>query len=600
MFYSSFAVVVSSFILASIIPPANAATVAPPQPYGAIPTPQHMAWQKNEIIAFVHFNMNTFTGREWGEGKEDTATFNPTSLDCNQWVKSINQCGAKLIILTAKHHDGFCLWPSAYTEHSVKNSPWKNGKGDVVREFTDACKLQGVKAGVYLSPWDRNSAFYGDSPKYNQYYVNQLTELLTKYGPMAEVWMDGANGEGPNGKKQEYDFPTFSALVHKLAPNAVLFQGDSDNCPCIRWVGNEAGIAQATNWLTVTRGGKTWLPNETDVSIRPGWFYHTEEDSKVKTLEDLLNIYYASVGHGSVLLLNVPPDRRGLIADPDVKRLGEFGAALKTIFANDLAGGKPVTATNVRGKSATYSANILTSAKANRYWTTDDDVHTASLTIDLKKPTAFNNIVLQEYIPLGQRIAAFNVEGFIDGKWKRIGKGTTIGYKRILWIPRVTATMIRVNITDADACPRLTRIGLYNSQYDVKLEPSSLLEGKPATASSVHGNSTEYGGDKAVDGDISSRWATNDGTTDCWLEVDTLEPVTIGNIKIREFEPRITRFQLEYKLTEAEDWKIAFEGKNAGTDYSVNFTPVKARFVRLHILDSTNSPTIWEFQAYEK
>jgi alpha-L-fucosidase len=578
--------------------PAHSAPVAtPPVPYAAVPSPQHMEWQRKEIIAFTHFGVNTFTNSEWGSGKEDPQVFNPTSLNCDQWITALKAAGVREVILTCKHHDGFCLWPSAYTLHSVKGSPWKNGKGDVVQEFSDACKRGGVEMGVYLSPWDRNSPYYGNSPVYNTYYENQLAELLTHYGDIHEVWMDGANGEGPNGKKQEYDFPAFSTLVHRLAPNAVIFQGDPNSCPCVRWVGHEAGHASETDWGAGTRGGKQWMPAETDVSIRPGWFYHASEDDKVKSLDDLLNIYYASVGHGSVLLLNVPPDPRGLIATPDVERLKEFGTAIKAIFSNDLATNKPVSATNVRANSNHFSANNVTHG-GNAYWATDDSVKAASLTVHLGKPTAFNNIVLQEYLPLGQRIAAFTVDGNVNGSWQQIGAGTTIGYKRILWIPRVSATDVRINVTDSDASPVLSHVGLYNSPFDAPVVPSSLIAAMPATASNVHGNQTEFGADKAVDGNPDTRWATDDGTKECWLEVDAQKTITINKAFIAEFEPRITSFRIEYKLNDADTWQTALSGTKVGVNYTQTFPPVQARYVRLHILDATNAPTIWEFQVF--
>ncbi len=444
----------------------------PPVAYGPVPTPQQLAWQHRELIAFVHFNMNTFTGAEWGDGKEDPKLFNPTQLDCNQWISALKAAGITQAILTAKHHDGFCLWPSVWTEHSVRNSPWKGGRGDVVREFTDACRAQNVTPGIYLSPWDRNSALYGQGDTYNAYYMNQMTELLTHYGDMGEVWLDGANGEGPNGKKQVYDWARFFPLIQRLAPHAVIFaDGSGNTVNPVHWVGNEDGFAPPTVWNNRDSrdGSPFWDPTEADVSIRPGWYYHVDQDGSVKPLADLLKIYYASVGRGTVLLLNVPPDRRGRFADADVARLKEFGQAVKAIFGHDLAAHRPATATNARGR--TFAAANAVGGEPGRYWAAGDGVRAASLEVDLGTPTAFNNVMLQEYLPLGQRIAAFTVEADVDGSWRKVAGGTTVGYKRLLWFPTVTARKVRVTITDSEACPTLARVGIFHGPYEAPATP---------------------------------------------------------------------------------------------------------------------------------
>lgn len=326
-----------------------------------VPTPQQLEWQRMELTAFLHFGVNTFTGREWGDGTEDPAIFNPTSLDCEQWVRTLKESGFKMAIITAKHHDGFCLWPTKTTRHSVVSSSWKDGKGDVVRELRDACKKYGIKFGVYLSPWDRNASCYGDSPAYNQFFIKQLTELLTNYGEVHEVWFDGANGEGPNGKKQIYDWDAILKTIRRLQPKAVTaIMGDD-----VRWVGNEKGIGRETEWSATALtpgiyprsgeqnkelgifgkakdlGGRDivaratelfWYPSEVDVSIRPGWFYHADQDKQVKSLNHLTDIYFKSVGYNSVLLLNIPPDLRGLINGNDVQRLKEFFQLFKENF----------------------------------------------------------------------------------------------------------------------------------------------------------------------------------------------------------------------------------------------------------------------------
>ena len=305
---------------------------------------------------FLHFGVNTFTDREWGDGSEDPAIFNPTQLDARQWARSAKRGGFKTLILTAKHHDGFCLWPSATTEHTVAHSPWRSGQGDVVRELVDACRAEGLRAGLYLSPWDRNNPTYGDSPRYNDLYCAQLTELLTRYGDVAEVWFDGANGEGPNGKKQSYDWPRVWSLVRRLQPNAVMF---SDAGPDVRWCGNENGVAGDPNWSSVDpaavpypgvsapgvtdalqhgdSAGTVWRPAECDVSIRKGWFYHPADDERVKTVDDLTNLYFSSVGRNAKLLLNVPPTRAGLLHDTDVARLAALRDRLSSLFERDHA-----------------------------------------------------------------------------------------------------------------------------------------------------------------------------------------------------------------------------------------------------------------------
>jgi len=448
---------------------------APPAPLAPIPSPRQMAWQRREVIGFVHFTVNTFSDREWGLGTEDPSIFDPTELDAGQWVGALASAGAKMVILTAKHHDGFCLWPSALTDHSVKSSPWRDGKGDVVRELSEACAAEGLDFGVYLSPWDRHEPSYGSGQAYNDYYVAQLTELLTGYGPIKEVWFDGACGEGPNGKRQVYDFARFWGTVRDLAPEAVMF---SDAGPDVRWVGNESGYSADESWSTVDRcrwgvgannqhqtsgheGGADWLPPETDVSIRPGWFYHSTEDNRVKSLEKLLDIYYNSVGLNSVLLLNVPPDQRGLVHENDVARLAEFGAVISATFARDLAEGRPAIADNVRGGDAVYAAGNVTRSDPDSYWATDDGVTAASVGIDLGGPTTFNVVALGEAIRLGQRVRRFHVEALVDGEWRPLGEGRTIGYRRLLRLAPVTASLVRVTIDDARACPCLSTLSLF-------------------------------------------------------------------------------------------------------------------------------------------
>ena len=385
-----------------------------------IPTPQQLEWQQMEFTAFLHFGMNTFTGNEWGHGTDDPKLFNPTELDCEQWVKALKEGGFKMALLTAKHHDGFCLWPTATTEYSVKNSPWKDGKGDVVRELRDACEKYGMKFGVYLSPWDRNAVSYGDSPAYNKFFIEQLTELLSNYGEVHEVWFDGACGEGPNGKKQEYDWTAILAKIRELQPKAVTaIMGDD-----VRWGGNEGGLGRETDWsapviapgsyphkqaandalglqeMSKALGSRDhvakaqeayWYPSEVDVSFRRGWFYHAEQDEQVRSLANLVNIYYRSVGCNSVLLLNIPPDRRGLIHEVDVQRIKELSDYIGKTFATNY----------VEDGAQMWKAEVGQSKEYN-----------------VKPGAMVNTFLIQEDIAQGQRVEDFLVEAYSNGAWQ--------------------------------------------------------------------------------------------------------------------------------------------------------------------------------------
>jgi len=452
--------------------------VLPPAPYGAVPNDNQIAWQKMEYYMFIHFGPNTFTDKEWGDGSEDPKVFNPTNLDTRQWARIAKGAGMKAIIITAKHHDGFCLWPSEFSTHTVRESPWKDGKGDILKELSEACKEYGLKFGVYLSPWDRNHPDYGTS-KYNQVFANTLQEVLSNYGEVFEQWFDGANGEGPNGKIQNYDWPLFHRVVYNNQPNAVIF---SDIGPGARWIGNESGIAGETNWSTLnTEGfglgklapnpkvlntgnenGQNWIPGEADVSIRPGWFYSPKTDNKVKSLNQLLDIYYSSVGRNANLLLNVPVDRRGLIHPNDSTRLMEFRKIIDATFKSNLAKDKKVLVSNTRGNAKEYSAQNLIDENFDTYWTVDDGINNATLTLDLGKRTEINRLVLQEYIPLGQRIKSFSVDYWNGNEFVALDKQTTVGYKRILTFSTITTTKIRINIV-ANAAPILSEIQVYKA-----------------------------------------------------------------------------------------------------------------------------------------
>jgi alpha-L-fucosidase len=465
--------------LVALAAPMDPKPVDPPAPFGATPTPQQLAWHDTEFYAFVHFNMNTFTELEWGHGTESPDSFNPTALDTRQWARVAKEAGMKAIILTAKHHDGFCLWPSKQSTHTVAYSKWRDGKGDVLKDLSEACKEYGLKMGLYLSPWDRNHPAYG-TPEYNEVYKKTLTEILTGYGPLFEVWFDGANGEGPNGRKQVYDWPGFYGTVKQYQPDAIRFSDAAD----IRWVGNEKGYAGLTNWSTLNaarvypgydkpkeltvgdEGGAQWVPTECDVSIRPGWYYHSNEDGKVKSVTKLLDIYHASVGRNCNLLLNLPVDRRGLVNEHDIEALMGLRRALDEAFKTNLARGSGVkaTATNVRGQNdARFAASNVIDDDKKSYWATDDGVKTGAVEIDFGRARRFNRLVVQEHIALGQRVKRFTVQVFQQDAWKAIASGTTIGHKRILRFPSIEAQRVRLSIDEALAPPVVSNVEVYDA-----------------------------------------------------------------------------------------------------------------------------------------
>lgn len=463
--------------------------VAPPEPYGATPSKRQMQWHKMGRIAFLHFNMNTFTGKEWGWGNADPNMFHPTNFSPEQIVATLAKTGFNGVILTAKHHDGFCIWPSKYSDYTVEQSSWKNGNGDVVEAIAKACRKYGIKFGIYLSPWDRHRADYGKR-SYLKYYKNQLHELLTNYGPIFEVWFDGANGgKGYYGGANEtrrvnratyYPWKEIFKMVRKYQPQAVIF---SDIGPDVRWVGNENGYASDSSWATYTpeprkgftqpapgttksgkgktgtKNGKYWMPAEADVSIRPGWFYHASQDSAVKSLKELVNIYLHSAGRGAKLLLNVPPNQAGRISKIDSLRLEVFDAYLQQSFGNNLF--KNATATSTIDRGYGYEAQNVLDSNYDSYWATADSVLTGTIEIVMKKKKLINSIKIKEYIPLGQRISDFIIEVFKNGKWVTVADGSTVGFQRIVRFDPVTTKRIRVNIKNALACPIINKISGY-------------------------------------------------------------------------------------------------------------------------------------------
>ena len=439
-------------------------------PVGPVPSARQLEWYGRGATAFFHFGINTFTDMEWGDGTEDPALFNPTDLDCRQWIRTIKAAGFTAAILTAKHHDGFCLWPSAYTEHSVKNSPYKNGKGDIVREFTDACREEGIKAGLYLSPWDRHEPTWG-TPAYDEFYIGQLTELFTNYGDIYECWWDGAGSD-----KAHYDWQKWADVVHKLQPNALIFAPlPMTDTAEARWVGNEIGYAGLPCYATITpehlsmeyaqhkfllaegeRHGTHYIPAEADVSIRPGWFYHASQDGAVRSPKNLTKLWFHSAGRGAGLLLNIPPDTRGLLHETDVASLTAFGRALGEDMAHNLAIGATVTADSVRADGF-FPEGIITE---EGYAPKNGDL-TPTVTLTFPHPVTFNAFTLREALPLGQRVFGFTAEVCIGGKWERLLDGKMIGSLCARRFTPVTADAIRVAVTEADAEPVLCGLGLY-------------------------------------------------------------------------------------------------------------------------------------------
>lgn len=562
---------------------AGSCSVRPPAPYGALPSDAQLKWQKMETNMFIHFGPNTFTSAEWGDGTESADVFAPSDLDCRQWAATAKAAGMKGIIITAKHHDGFCLWPNPVSGHTVAQSSWRDGKGDVLKELSEACREYGLEFGVYVSPWDRNDPHYG-TDEYNDVFRRTLEDVLGRYGEVFEQWFDGACGEGPNGKVQVYDWNLFNNTVYKMQPDAVIF---SDIGPGCRWVGNEYGSAGSTCWGTINvswlsqggnidRGilnsgemnGEKWVPAETDVSIRPGWFWRESENSRLKSLGNLMKIYYESVGRNSLLLLNVPPDTRGHIYEADSLRLMAFRAALDYVLSVNYAEGAMISASDVRGDSEMFSPANLLDEDYDSYWAVDDGIMTPYVTLEFDSPRTFNRVMLQEYIPLGQRVYSFTVEAMSeDGQWTEIARETTIGYKRIVLVPQTTAVALRVNITGSLACPVLNRLALYQDNIS-GLGPEGPVAGK-----------------------------------DCFIPEEYIVPVSEAKVldlgEVREadgffYTPAdlgqggcVITYNLEVSL-DGNDWTAVFKDRmfdnivNNPVRQDVRFTsPVKMRYMRM-------------------
>ncbi|MBW7846817.1 MAG: alpha-L-fucosidase [Bacteroidales bacterium] len=463
-----------------------------PKPFGALPSERQLRWHETEFYGLIHYTPTTFEGKEWGYGDADPAVFNPTKFDAGQIVGAARQAGMKGIILVAKHHDGFCLWPSATTDYNISRSPWKNGQGDMVMEFRKACDSLGMKFGVYVSPWDRNNPYYG-SPEYVKIYREQLREIYSGYGTLFMSWHDGANGgDGFYGGAKEhrqidrsiyYGWDSLWAMTRRMQPNACIF---SDAGPDVRWIGNENGLAGETCWATYSpqgnlyserpvpgdtrylegveghRDGKYWMPGECDVPFRPGWFYHAEQDSLVKTVEMLKTIYLSSVGHGQSLDLGLSPDKNGLLHQNDVAVLQNFGRWLQETFSINLAKQAEMNVSNVRQAQPAFGLQNLTDDDLSTYWATDDGVCQAELRLQWKQPVTFRYIRLREYIPLGQRIDSVAFDIYENNDWRPVAQATSIGAQRIIQLPElVSTTQFRIRILPSAAEPCLSEIGIY-------------------------------------------------------------------------------------------------------------------------------------------
>lgn len=457
-----------------------------------VPSPRQFMHQQMEFYAFVHFSVNTYTDREWGDGTEDESIFMPDRFDADQWVEAVKAAGMKGLILTCKHHDGFCLWPSRYTEHTVAKSPFRGGRGDIVREVSDACRKGGIRFGIYLSPWDRNHENYGHGDVYNDYFVNQLTELLTGYGELFSVWFDGACGEGKNGKKQTYDWERYYEVIRRLQPGACI----SVCGPDVRWCGNEAGHTRPAEWSVVPArlrsaekvasesqqedseafrarelksadldlGSRAvleeereliWYPAEVNTSIRPGWFYHAGEDDKVRPLAELVEIYEHSVGGNAMFLLNIPPTREGRFHENDVNRLREIGAYLQKTFSVNLLADAVLEAD---AWEPGHEIDCVREEDTVSFYRTADGVREAQITVRFPRATKVSCVVLKENILFSQRIERFEIR---DEKEKLLYEGTTVGYKKIARFPETETEKLYIRIRDARVCPTLAFVGVY-------------------------------------------------------------------------------------------------------------------------------------------
>lgn len=611
--------------------------VPPPAPYGALPNSNQLDWQENNMYAFIHFGLNTFTGKEWGYGDEDPGLFNPDKFDADQIVRSIKQGGFTGVILTCKHHDGFCLWPTKTTEHNITQSPFRNGKGDLVKEVEQACRKYGMRFGVYLSPWDRNSALYGTQDYVKKIYREQLKELLTNYGPVFEIWHDGANGgDGYYGGAREtrtidrstyYNWPGIWQLERKLQPHALIF---GDIGADLRWVGNERGYCGDPCWQTFTpvsnipgkapsngtikselstngtRNGKYWMPAEVDFSIRPGWFWHEDQNDKVRSPQDLLTHYFLSVGRGGSMLLNVPPDKDGLVYPKDSVNLKTFGELLHKTFARNLAKDASIKASNVRGNDdKDYGTKHLLDDDQFSYWSTDDDVHTPQLTITLPAKRSFDIIRLKENTKLGQRIDSLSIDAWIDGRWQYITGASSIGSNRLLKLDtKITTDRLRINIVDAPVCVALSDFALFAQpdgllQNAVGAQENAVSE-YPVTIMNLSGAAA------AIDNDPATFWQStgNKLPQDVIVDLHKTRLITAFSYLPRQdgkTSGMIDKYAL-YISDDSYNWKQIATGEFANIQANpilqriASPDTIHARYLKfaiLHTIDNRN-PTIAE------
>ena len=547
--------------------------VEPPTPFGALPHERQVQWQRMEYYAFVHFGLNTYTNREWGYGDEDPKLFNPSSFDARVIVRQFKDAGMKGVILTAKHHDGFCLWPTRTTAHNISKSPWKDGKGDLVQEFSTACKAEGLKLGIYVSPWDRNHAEYGREG-YVKDFHEQIREVLTHYGPIFEIWFDGANGgDGFYGGAREsrtipenyYQFQEVVKMTRELQPDCVVWgAGDA------RWGGSEKGHVGYPHWhtwgaggmgATGVRHGMSWVPAEGDTSIRPGWFWHEREDGQVKSPEKLTQLWFDCVGRGANLILNVPPDRDGKIRQPDIQSLNEFREARDALFSRDFAVGA-VAEGPARGGDPTYSAGKLTDDDIESYWAADDDNHTPTAEIRLSTSATFDVIRLREQIRLGQRVDAFEIDAWIDGDWKKIHSGKTVGTQVLIRLPQPTTTdKLRLRLTDSAAVPCLSEFALY--RMPVIRAAAEKVSGPDANRSKASWkilSATAGNAANAIDDDPKTFWHThpNEGEKNPPQSFD----VDLGSdIKIGAFTYQPRQDGTPHGMTDRYRFEISRDGK---------------------------------------
>ena len=592
-----------------------AVAAGPPAPYGVVPAERHLLWHEMEVYGLIHFGPNTFTDQEWGYGDVPAETFDPSKFDAEQIVETCADAGLRGLILVCKHHDGFCLWPTKTTDYSIAASPWRDGKGDMVREFADACREYGLKFGTYLSPWDRNHAEYGE-PAYVDAYREQLRELMTGYGPLFEVWFDGANGgDGYYGGAREtrgidrttyYGWETTWGIVRELQPNACMF---SDVGPDVRWVGNEAGHAGDPCWATYTPRGRDgaeacpgqtqyhegenghrdsefWLPAEVDVPLRPGWFYHASHDGRTRAPENLLQLYMKSVGRGASLNLGLAPDRRGLLEAGDVESLRAFGAILRETFGINLAEGARASASSERGKD--FDASNVLNRESGAYWCAEDGATHAQITLRLPEVTTFDVVSIREHLPLGQRVDDWALDRYDDGRWVQFADGTAIG-ARCLWHgPVQTTDRVRLRIFSASACPAISEVALHRLPENVflPLDPSDYSRGYTSDIAKdgwrIHGVSDEDPNNparQAIDGREDTIWASDwqgDVPQPHSLSVDLGADVALTGFTLLPRPPVcMDSVMLEYEFHVSADGRTWGEPVAKGTFENLENNPVE-------------------------